>query len=265
MQCLYAGPVRRSGLSLPLPVRPSASDRAARAGRRLLAVPLVGRLTAVALLVAPAALLVAPALANAETQSTFKNLTVESNGGQALVIGTVAPGSGHVKGTVTVFARAVGEKGAFTTVASDVLPASVGNFAILAPLTAGSWEVKVRFEDRQQVVASTSHTVRVTIGAEPNSSIAVTSLNTKGKRFTLAGTTSPPGESGAKIELLMLNTAAGAPAQFKVFGTASFGTGKTTVTFRGMSAIPRRWELQLEYVRPGEAPSFSGLTAVAVK
>ena len=63
----------------------------------------------------------------------------------------------------------------------------------------------------------------------------------------------------------MLNTAPGAPARVKVFGTASFGTGKTKVTFRGMSAIPMRWVLQLEYIRPGEAPSFSGLRTVSVQ
>jgi len=259
--------VLKSSVSLHLRGRPGSSRSQSGVRRRFLAVPLIGALTAVASLVAPA-------LASAESQPpsthafprpTFKNLSAEPQGGQALVIGTVAPGSGHVGGTVTVFARAVAETGAFKRVASAPLATSQGNFAALAPLAAGSWEVMVKFRDGQQVVTATSRTVKVTIGAKPASSITITSLKVKGKRFTLVGSTLPPGESGAKIQLLMLNTAPGTPARFVVFGSTSFGTGKTGVTFRGLSRIPMRWELQLEYIRPGEAPSFSGLTAVAVK
>jgi hypothetical protein len=212
---------------------------------------------------------VAPPLASAESSAnpepTFKTLTAAPEGGQALVIGTVVPGNGHVVGTVTVFARGVGETGPFKKVASEPLATSQGNFAALAPLAAGSWDVMVKFRDGRQVVTATSQTVKVTIGATPASSITITSLKVKGKRFTLVGTVRPPGESGAKIQLLKLSTAARAPARFVVFGTASFGSGKTGVTFRGVSAISMRWELQLEYVRPGEPPSFSGLITVSVK
>ena len=195
------------------------------------------------------------------------NLQVQSQGGKALVIGTVGPGTGHVKGTVTVFARAVGKKGAFRKVATDHLSTTQGNFAISAPLAAGAWDVKVKFQDpKQGVVAATSRTVRVTIGPKPASSISLHSVKGTRGGFTLAGDASPSGESGAKIELLRLNTTPGAPARFTVFGTANLGAGKDKVTFRGKKLKKgTRWVLQLEYIRPGEAPSFSGLRTVEVR
>ena len=131
------------------------------------------------------------------------NFRVQSQGGKALVLGTVAPGNGHVKGTVTVFARAVGKKGAFRKVATDRLATSQGNFAISAPLAAGTWNVKVKFQDpKQGVVAATSRTVRVTIAPKPASSVRLTSVKTRKGGFTLTGAASPSGESGATIVLL---------------------------------------------------------------
>jgi tungstate transport system substrate-binding protein len=192
------------------------------------------------------------------------NFRVQSQGGKALVLGTVAPGNGHVKGTVTVFARAVGAKGAFKKAATDRLATGQGNFAISAPLAAGSWDVKVKFQDpKQGIVAATSRTISVTIGPTPASAVSLNSVKTRKGGFTLSGTATPSGESGAKIELLRLNATPGAPARFSVFGSANLGAGKSKVTFhakvkRGTSV------LQLEYIRPGEAPSFSGLRTIAI-
>ena len=194
------------------------------------------------------------------------NLRVQSQGGKALVLGTVAPGNGHAKGTVTVFARGVGKKGAFKKVATERLATSQGNFAISVPLGAGSWNVKVKFQDpKQGVVAATSRTIKVAIGPKPASSVRLTSAKAGKGRFTLSGAMAPAGESGAKVELLRLNTAPGAPARFSVFGAAKLGAGKDKVTFHAKVESGTRWVLQLEYVRPGEAPSFSGLRTVAVR
>jgi tungstate transport system substrate-binding protein len=195
------------------------------------------------------------------------NLRVQSQGGKALVLGTVAPGNGHVKGTVTVFARAVGKKDAFKKVATDRLATSQGNFAISVPLAAGAWNVKVKFQDpKQGVGAATSRTVKVTISSKPASRISLHSVKGTRGGFTLAGNASPSGESGAKIELLRLNTTPGAPARFTVFGTANLGAGKDTVSFHATKIKHgTRWVLQLEYIRPGEAPSFSALRTVEVR
>jgi hypothetical protein len=189
---------------------------------------------------------------------------VRSQGGKALVLGTVAPGSGHVKGTVTVFARAVGKTGAFRKVATDRLATSQGNFAISAPLAAGTWDVKVKFQDpKQGVVAATSRTVRVTIGPKPASSVSLSSLKTRKGGFTASATASPSGGSGAKIELLRLNATPGAPARFTVSGSASLGSGKTKAPFHDR-VNPGTWVLQLEYTRPGQAPSFSAPRTVTI-
>jgi hypothetical protein len=195
------------------------------------------------------------------------NLRVESQGGKALVLGTVGPGTGHVKGTVTVFARAVGQTGPFRKVATDRLATSQANFAISAPLAAGGWEVKVKFQDpKQGIVAATSRTATVTTTPAPTSSISVHSVKGTRGGFTLAGDASPSGESGEKIELLRLNTAAGAPARFTVFGTANLDAGKNTVTFHATRIKHgTRWVLQLEYIRPGQTPSFSALRTVAIR
>ena len=193
------------------------------------------------------------------------NFRVQSQGGKALVLGTVAPGNGHVKGAVTVFARAVGKTGAFRKVATDRLATSQGNFAISVPLAAGGWDVKMKFQDTKQgVVAATSRTARATIGPTPASSVRLSSLKTRKGGFTLSGTATPPGESGAKVELLRLNATPGAPLRFGVFGSANLGTGKTKVTFH--TKVKRgTWVLQLEYVRPGETPSFSGPRTVTIR
>ena len=187
----------------------------------------------------------------------------KSQGGKALVVGTVAPGTGHVKGTVTVLARVVGNKGAFKTLAIQRLAASQGNFAISVPLAARAWDIKVKFTDPKQVVAATSKTVRVTIGPKPASRVSLGSVKTKTGGFTLSGAAAPAGEAGAKVELLALNTAPGSPTRFKVLGTTKLGAGKTKFAFHEKVKRGTRWVLQLEYVRPGEPASFSGLRTVA--
>jgi tungstate transport system substrate-binding protein len=203
---------------------------------------------------------------NVKVHGATSNFKVQSQGGKALVLGTVAPGNGHVKGTVAVFARAVGKKGAFKKVATQRLATSQGNFAISVPLAAGAWNIKVKFQDpKQGVVAATSRTVKVTIAAKPASSVKLTSVKTRKGGFTLSGAASPSGESGAKIVLLRLNTAPGAPARFAQFGkAANLGTNADKVTFHATVKRGTRWVLQLEYIRPGESPSFSGLRTVAI-
>jgi ABC-type tungstate transport system permease subunit len=202
--------------------------------------------------------------ANVTVHSALSNFSVKSQGGKALVLGKVSPGTGHVKGTVAVFARAVGKNGAFRKVATQRLGATQGNFAISVPLAATSWNIKVKFTDPKQVVAASSKTVKVTIGAKPTSRVSLGSVKTKQTTLTVKGTVAPAGEAGAKVELLALNAASGAPTRFKVLKTTKLGAGKTKVTFHANAKKGTRWVLQLEYVRPGEAPSFSGLRTVNV-
>ena len=197
--------------------------------------------------------------------SALKNFSVKSQGGKALVLGKVSPGTGHVKGTVAVFARAVGKKGAFRKVATQRLGATQGNFAISVPRAPGSWNVKVKFTDPMQVVAASSKLVKVTVGPKPTSRVSLRSVKAKKAALTVTGAAAPAGEAGAKVELLALDTATGAPARFKVLGTTKLGAGKTKFTFHAKAKQGTRWVLELEYLRPGEAPSFSGLRTVNVR
>lgn len=197
--------------------------------------------------------------------SAITSLSVRSQGGKALVAGTVSPGTGHVKGTVTVLARATGSKGAFKKIAADRLAATQGNFVILVPRATGSWQIKVKFSDRKQVVDATSKTVTVAVGAPSAASVRLRSVKaTKKGALTVTGTVAPAALSGAKVELLALNTTPGAPARFKVLATAKLKSGTTKVTLHAKSRTGVRWVFELEYVQPGQASSFSALRTVEV-
>ena len=194
------------------------------------------------------------------------NLRAISQGGKALLLGSVLPGTGHVKGTVTVFARVVGKKGAFHKVGSVRLAATQGNFAVSLPLKPGSWELKVIYKDPRQVVAASARTVRVTIGAAPSSKVSLRSLKvTKNGAVTVGGAVTPAGVSGAKVELVALNTAPGALVRLKVLASAKVPAGKSKVTLHSRLKAQTRWVVELEYLRPGQAPSFSGVRTAVLR
>jgi tungstate transport system substrate-binding protein len=193
------------------------------------------------------------------------NLRATPEGGKVLVVGTVAPGAGHVKATVAVLARAVGSKRAFKKVAADRLAAIQGNFAILVPLAAGSWDVKVKFEDRGQVVAAASRTVKVTTGGSPGTGVSLDSAKARKGALTVAGSLTPGAILGTKVELLGLNSTPGAPARFRVLGSATPRPGSDKVTLRAKVKRGVRWVLELEFIQPGHGPSFSGLRTLDVR
>jgi tungstate transport system substrate-binding protein len=197
-------------------------------------------------------------------QSAITKLVTRSAGGKALVFGSVAPGTGHVKGIVRVLARAVGSKKGFRTIATDRLSASDGNFAIIAALAARGWQIKVNFQDARQVLGSASPTVRLTVGPKPASSVSLRSLTDNRGTLTLAGAVRPAAPTaGAKIELLGLNTQSGS-AHFSVLAKASIRRGRTKFTLRTKQKLGSRWVLQLEYVQKGRPSSFSSLRTVNV-
>jgi hypothetical protein len=115
------------------------------------------------------------------------------------------------------------------------------------------------------VVAASSRTVTVTIAAAPTSSVRLSSAKAKKAALTVGGTVSPGAASGAKVELLGLNSTPGAPTRFKDLGTVKLGTGKTKFTLHAKVKRGVRWVLQLEYIQPGQTSSFSGLRTLDVK
>jgi len=211
--------------------------------------------------------LLSPAATTAVTvtvHSTITSLTARSQGGTALIFGSVAPGSGHVKGTVKVLARASGKK-SFRTVATVHLGSSDGNFGVSAPLAAGTWQIKVSFADGKVVVGTSSKTIKLTVGGRPSSSVSLRSLKDSHGTLTLGGSVKPaPSSAGATVQLLGLNATSGS-AHFKVLATAKAGTGTTKFTLRTKQKRGSTWVLQLTYVQPGQAASFSSLRTVTVR
>jgi ABC-type tungstate transport system permease subunit len=203
-------------------------------------------------------------------QSKVSGLSVKSVGGRALVVGSVAPGNGHAKATVTFLARKNGSHGAFRKVTVDRLGTNDGNFAATLPLAATNkakkgWQVKVKFQDGKQVLGTTSATKKVTVQPAPHASAKLSSVQVSNGNVTVRGSVFPkPTSGGAKLQLLALNTAAGSPDRFRVFKTVSIGHGHKQFTLHAKLKRGTRWILELKYVQKGQASGFSKLKTIAV-
>ena len=107
--------------------------------------------------------------------SAITNLRARSAGGRALVVGSVAPGTGHVKASVRS-SPAAGSKGASRQWPPTGWPPTTATSPSPSRSRRSRWQFKVKFQDPKQVVASTSRTVTTTVGAEPASSVTVRSV-----------------------------------------------------------------------------------------
>ena len=194
--------------------------------------------------------------------SAVTKLFAKSRGGTAVVYGTVAPGTGHVRASVTVLARH-GSKGRFKKVATHRLGAGDGNFAIAVNAAAGPWQYKVTYADPRQVVGTTSKTAKVTVGARPASSVKLGSARATNGKVTVSGTVTPKAPAGAKVELLAFKTTGGSPR----FGTVASVTvrGKTKFTLHARLARKNSWVLELVYMQKGQPSSYSTLRTIVVK
>jgi tungstate transport system substrate-binding protein len=194
--------------------------------------------------------------------SAVTKLFAKSRGAKTLVYGTVAPGTGHVKGVVTVLAK--GAKGGFKKVATHRLGSGDGNFAVLVGAKPGKWQYKVTYADPRQIVGAQSKTAKLTVGATPTSNVKLASAKVANGKVTVNGVVSPKAPtSGAKVELLAFKTTGGAP-RFATIGSAAI-KGKTKVTLHGKLALNNTWVLELVYVQKGQPSSYSVLKTVTVK
>lgn len=194
--------------------------------------------------------------------SAVTKLFAKSRGGMTVVYGAIAPGTGHVKGVVTVLAK--GAKGGFKKVARHRLGFSDGNFAVAVKAKPGKWRYKVTYADPHQVVGATSRTVKVTVGANPASSVNLGSVKVSGGKVTVRARVSPKApRSGAKLELLAFKATGGSPR----FGTVTSASikGKNTISLHGKLAQKNTWVLELVYVQTGQPSSYSALKTVVVK
>jgi tungstate transport system substrate-binding protein len=206
----------------------------------------------------------ATAPATVTVHSTITNLRVSGAAGRAVVLGSVAPGTGHVKGSLTVFV-AKGTKGRFRRMAGDRLGASDGNFAVGVPLAAGKWRVKVHFSDPKQVIATTFRTVKVTVAAKAPSSVTLGSVRVKSGAVTVSGSVKPAAAAGGvKVQLLGLRTA-GVGAHFAVVASTTVRKGKSKFTLHAKLKRGYRWVLELKSTPNASPASLSKLRTVAVK
>jgi hypothetical protein len=194
--------------------------------------------------------------------SAITKLRALGEHGRALVIGSVAPGFGHVRASVTVLARAAGSKRAFKRVSIDRLNPNQGNFAVSVPLSAGAWQLEVKYQDPKQVVAAKARKVSVDVGPAQPAIVRLRSVKLNGGALTVAGMISPAG--AGTVELLGLNAGAGKGDTFRLLRRSSVAAGQVTGTLHSTLTRHTPWVLLLEYLRPGQAPSFSGLRTVAV-
>jgi tungstate transport system substrate-binding protein len=200
--------------------------------------------------------------------SVITQLASTSQGGQALVRGQVSPGTGHVKATVTLFATQFGSKKGFKKVATYKLAANDANFAVVLPkLGQGTWLVKAKYSDPGQVVAAPDRTIKVTVGAKPNTSVSFSSVKVAktGGKVTVSGTIKPGAPaSGATIEVLTMKTS-GSPPQFGEKTTVKVGSGKTKFTVHFKLKTGFRFVLRLVNKQTGQSPSDTGLKTINVK
>jgi len=197
-------------------------------------------------------------------QSAVTSVAARPFGGRALVTGSVAPASGHLSALVAVLARPKRSKKHFKAVATERLAAGEGNFAVLVPLAARSWQLEAKFSDPKRVLGSTSPTLSISVGAAPAARVKLLSLKIIDGSLLVGGTVKPAApRGGAAVELLALDTTAGAPASLRDLAMAKVATGKAHFTLDAELGRPARWALALEYLCPGRLPAVSRLRVIA--
>lgn len=195
--------------------------------------------------------------------SAIAHLRAKSLGGQAVVMGSVAPGTGHVKGTVTILGRKAGAK-KYRKLTTDRLKSTDGNFAAVVKLAKGRWQLQAKYADPKQVVAAKARTTTVKVAPKSTTSVSWKSLKSKKGALTVNAKLTPKAPKGATVTLLALKTTGGS-AKFNRVARVKLGNGKTKATLHGKLKDTGRWELQLEYQVKGHGASYTKLRATTVK
>jgi tungstate transport system substrate-binding protein len=193
-------------------------------------------------------------------------LRARSNGAGVAVLGTVAPGFGHVNGTVTISGRPLGSKKGYKTLATIKLAATDGNFVAAPKLAPGKWQFKAVFADAGQVTASPAKTVTFKLGAKPKTAVSRTSTTVSGQTITIPATVKPKAAArGGTVKLLVLEATSPAKPQFDVKAKASVRKGRTKVSLKATLDGPGHYVLELQYVSKGSMSSYTTLRGVTIK
>jgi hypothetical protein len=98
-----------------------------------------------------------------------------------------------------------------------------------------------------------------------HASAKLSSVKVSTGNVTVRGSVFPKPTTGAKVQLLALNTAAGSPDRFRTFKTVSIGRGHKHFTLHATLKRATRWILELKYIQHGQASGFSKLKTIALR
>jgi tungstate transport system substrate-binding protein len=193
-------------------------------------------------------------------------LKARSNGAGVAVFGTVAPGFGHVKGTVTISGRPVGSNKDYKKLATVKLAANDGNFAAAPKMDPGNWQFKAVFADTGQVTTSPAKTITFKLGTKPKTSVSRDSTKVNGQFVKVPATVKPRATSkGGVVKLLVLKATNPAKPQFNQKDKADVRKGKNTVTLKTKLSGAGHYLLELKYSSKGSTASYTTLRGVTIK
>jgi tungstate transport system substrate-binding protein len=208
----------------------------------------------------------ASAATSVTVNSVITALKARSNGAGVAVFGAVAPGSGHVKGTVTISGRPAGSKKSYKTLATVKLKSTDSNFAAAAKQAPGKWQLRAVFADPGQVTTSPAKTVTFTLGAKPKTSVSRDSTTVKRQTVKVPATVKPRATAkGGTVKLLVLKATSPAKPQFNQKDKAEVRKGKNTVTLKTKLSGPGHYLLELKYSSKGGTASYTTLRGVTIK
>jgi ABC-type tungstate transport system permease subunit len=206
----------------------------------------------------------------------IQGLSLHAQPGRVLATGSVLPGSGHVKGSVELFARG-GRKGAFRKIATALLGSEDHSFAVSATRARGTWYFEVRFRDPGQVVAATTRAKKLSVPTRDPASVTTSSFRVKSGKFTISGRIGPnPVAAGSTVQVLGLDVgalparatgasspppAASGSVRFRVIATVHVSAGATKFTVHGKLRRGQRWILELRYAAGSAGSAYGGLRA----
>ncbi len=193
-------------------------------------------------------------------------LKARSNGAGVAVFGSVAPGTGHNKGTVTISGRPAGSKKGFKRLATVKLAANDSNFVAAPKLAPGNWQLQAVFADAGQVTTSPAKTVTFKLGARPKTSVSRDSTTLKRQTVKVPATVKPRAAAkGGTVKLLVLKATNPAKPQFNQKDKAEVRKGKNTVTLKAQLSGPGHYLLELKYSSNGSTASYTTLRGVTIK
>ena len=208
----------------------------------------------------------AAAATKVTVKSVITALKARANGAGVAVFGSVAPGTSHVKGTVTISRRPAGSKRAYKKLATVKLAATDGNFAATPKLAPGNWQFKAVFADPGQVTTSPAKTVTFKLGAKPKTSVSRDSTTVKGQVVKVPATVKPrAAANGGTVKLLVLKATNPAKPQFNQKDKAEVRKGKNTVTLKTKLSGAGHYLLELQYSSNGSTASYTTLRGVTIK